>query len=570
MADSKKVVVYLVTSYFSLSALSNICFCDHVSLEQDQDFNQWKKKGWLKIDRVEPKKILKLTFALKQRNVDKLEELLLQVSDPDSPYYGKHIDVDQITKIIAPSNTTLNAVYIWLHRYEVNRCNLTRNKDFLVCHVQSSIAEKMLKGAVFYYFKHPKYSKKVIRSATRYYVTRQIAKYLDFIGGLHRFPPVSKKSGVKISASRNFASVKHVDFHVGVYPKVLRNRYNISNSDVGKHQNNSQAVAQFLEQHYHTTDLVEFMTLFVGSEFPHLTKVSKVVGPNSGLIAGVEASLDIQYIMSLGANIPTWFWSTAGRHESQEPFLEWMVAIGNMSQVPFVHSISYGDVESSLSVSYMKRINVEFMKAGLRGITILFASGDSGAGCLDGKFSPSFPASSPYITSVGGTKLDGFFEENSESATGFSGGGFSNVFKQPSYQSDNVGKYMKTSKKLPPSKYYNNTGRAYPDISAIGQFFWVVTDLIPTPGVEGTSASCPTVAGIISLLNDLRLQNKKPTMGFLNPFLYKNGNLLYDITSGCHSGCYGEGFCSSLGWDPVTGIGTPNYPAIAKAVMARN
>lgn len=65
----------------------------------------------------------------------------------------------------------------------------------------------------------------------------------------------------------------------------------------------------------------------------------------------------------------------SGRHESQEPFLQWMVLLSNMSDLPWVHTISYGDDEDSLSTAYMMRINTEFMKAGVRGLSLLFASG---------------------------------------------------------------------------------------------------------------------------------------------------------------------------------------------------
>jgi len=67
--------------------------------------------------------------------------------------------------------------------------------------------------------------------------------------------------------------------------------------------------------------------------------------------------------------------SVTGRHETQEPFLQWMLLLSNMSAVPWVHTISYGDDEDSLSDAYMNRINNEFMKTGLRGISMLFASG---------------------------------------------------------------------------------------------------------------------------------------------------------------------------------------------------
>lgn len=64
-----------------------------------------------------------------------------------------------------------------------------------------------------------------------------------------------------------------------------------------------------------------------------------------------------------------------GRHESQEPFLQWLLLLSNTSGLPWVHSVSYGDDEDSLSQAYMKRVNTEFMKAAARGISVLFASG---------------------------------------------------------------------------------------------------------------------------------------------------------------------------------------------------
>ncbi len=64
----------------------------------------------------------------------------------------------------------------------------------------------------------------------------------------------------------------------------------------------------------------------------HPTKV----GPDSG-VAGVEAELDIQYIMSVGQDVKTYFWSTPGLHEQQEPFLEWIMALSNSTAPPLVN-----------------------------------------------------------------------------------------------------------------------------------------------------------------------------------------------------------------------------------------
>ncbi|XP_074865218.1 tripeptidyl-peptidase 1 isoform X2 [Carettochelys insculpta] len=401
----------------------------------------------------------------------------------------------------------------------------------------------------------------------------------QYVGGLHRFPVERNMASGKEKMA--WHRHKREAFHLGVTPAVIRKRYNLTAGDIGVWPNNSQACAQFLEQYFHPADLAEFMQLF-GSGFGHRSRVEQVVGHQGQGKAGLEASLDVEYIMSTGANISTWVFSNAGRHESQEPFLAWLLLLSNMSSVPWVHSVSYGDDEDSLSRAYMERINVEFMKAAARGLTVLFASGDEGAGCRNvaggsHAFRPSFPASSPYVTTVGGTAFKNPFRVTWEVTDYISGGGFSNVFPMPDYQATAVKNFLHLAPKLPPSSYYNRSGRAYPDLSALSDNYWVVTNRIPLPWVSGTSASTPVVGGIVALINDHRLQNGWPPLGFLNPALYKlqekgPSDAFYDVTQGCHLSCLdeavqGQGFCAGPSWDPVTGWGTPNFPQLLRALL---
>merc|ERR1712151_577579 len=115
---------------------------------------------------------------------------------------------------------------------------------------------------------------------------------------------------------------------------------------------------------------------------------------------------------------------------------------------------------------------------------------------------------------------------------------------------------------------YNTSGRAYPDIAAQASNFYVQAG-IPEPLVSGTSCASPTAAGIFSMLNDLRLQNGKPTLGFLNPLIYQSMSAFNDIVNGSgtsgSSSC-GHGWPAKTGWDAVTGVGTPDYEKLAKAV----
>ena len=78
------------------------------------------------------------------------------------------------------------------------------------------------------------------------------------------------------------------------------------------------------------------------------------------------------------------------------------------------------------------------------------------------------------------------------------------------------------------------------------------------------------MAGIITLLNDERLSIGKGPIGFINPALYAYPEVLNDITQGYNLGCKNTeiGFQTAQGWDPVTGLGTPNYPLMRELFLA--
>ena len=305
----------------------------------------------------------------------------------------------------------------------------------------------------------------------------------------------------------------------------------------------------------------------------------KLVGPDSGN-AGVEASLDIEYISTMGGGVETEFWSFAGRapgNPQNEPFLDFVYLIGNTSDadVPKVFSTSYGEPEDTVGMSYMQRIEVEFMKMGARGITLLFASGDSGVApdggvCKKGKFAGHWPAGSPWVTGVGGS--EGGSTTSPESAWSGSAGGFSDRWARPAFQTDAVAAYLKeAASTLPAATHWNQTGtRGFPDVAAQATNFIVINGGFAEP-VAGTSCASPTFTGILSLLNDVRLSAGKATLGFVNPFFYQNAAAFNDVTTGANSagiGCGGKGFSAAKGWDPVTGLGTPNYELLAAAVAA--
>ena len=117
-----------------------------------------------------------------------------------------------------------------------------------------------------------------------------------------------------------------------------------------------------------------------------------------------------------------------------------------------------------------------FAQLGARGVSVIFASGDSGVGSvcqsIDGKnrtiFNPIFPAACPFVTSVGGTH-----NINPERAIFFSSGGFSDRFPRPLYQEAAVASYLAILgdrwKGL-----YNPAGRGFPDVAVQSRNFYTV------------------------------------------------------------------------------------------------
>jgi len=294
--------------------------------------------------------------------------------------------------------------------------------------------------------------------------------------------------------------------------------------------------------------------------------------------AETEAMLDIEQITSMGGNIETEFWGFAGKWEHGDTFFKWLGQLSNTSDadVPKVFSTSYGYDENTWSPASARRLNIEFMKAGVRGISLLVASGDNGAygSMISSKFEVRLPAASPYVTTVGGTKPGLLHPEpGSEVAWGSSGGGFSNYMPMPDYQKDAVKGYLQKKGLPSPKKGYNTSGRAIPDIAAQAVDFPLLKKHGSDPSNNhGTSAASPTVAGVISLINDLRLQHGMSTLGFLNPMLYDNGlglgKVFNDIVSGSSGGGFLKGWPAKEGWDAVTGLGTINYKKLAEVALS--
>ena len=224
-----------------------------------------------------------------------------------------------------------------------------------------------------------------------------LTDYVDFVAGISDFPsPIGLKRhyGNKVGGNSSVFG--------DVTPISIDKAYNISGYSA-TNSKNSQAVGSFLGQYFSPDDLRSFQKQYDISPKP----IAKVIGKNDPSNPGMEASLDVQYMTATGRNVDTWFISVSkDANGKQEDFMSWLLELVNNSNSPWVHSVSYGDYESTIDPDYMSRTELEFMKLGISGRSILFASGDDGTSCSlahEGRFEPMWPASSPHVTTVGGT-----------------------------------------------------------------------------------------------------------------------------------------------------------------------
>eukprot|EP01042_Synura_sphagnicola_P036374 gene36374-biopygen3654 len=209
------------------------------------------------------------------------------------------------------------------------------------------------------------------------------------------------------------------------------------------------------------------------------------------------------------------------------------------------------------------------------GVTVLVSTGDDGAAGFRYRssatsscaYDPEFPATSPYVTAVGATMgaEKGYTEVACQKDMGAlitSGGGFSTLFPAFSQQQAAIQSYFQRVS-TQPYRGFNKSGRGIPDVSLAGHSYVVVNAGKLTVN-DGTSASTPAVAGMISLINAARRAAGMSPVGWLNPALYASqGSFANDITSGnnkcTESRCCLQGFYAAPGWDPVTGFGSVDF-----------
>jgi subtilase family serine protease len=231
-----------------------------------------------------------------------------------------------------------------------------------------------------------------------------------------------------------------------------------------------------------------------------------------------------------------------------------------IAQHAAVVSISGSEGEDLFTPAQVARIHAALQQAAGRRLTVVASSGDTGVISDDGPpVQVSLPASDPLVLGAGGTALGASFftgayhgEMAWNADTSASAGGYSSLFRRPSYQ-DGVPRLGRM--------------RGVPDVAADADSFTAMTLTfaggVPYPA-QGTSAATPLWAAVIALAD----QDAGQHLGFVNPAIYALARspayhrAFHDVVTGDNSVFWPTrlftGYQTGPGWDPVTGWGSPN------------
>ncbi len=312
------------------------------------------------------------------------------------------------------------------------------------------------------------------------------------------------------------------------------------------------------------------LTLFwqgnaIAQSLNNIEKIQVVGGPLPS--PSLEATLDVEWSSGMAPGAKVRIYATT---DLQFVHIDaaYQAIINDLPSQPALHqvSLSYGLGETYESATQMNTDAQYFASLAASGVTIFVSSGDGGSspglnGWEDnsGPVQVECPANDPNVTSVGGTSLymnSSTGAVSSESAWSFGGGGNSQFFARPSWQ---------TGAGVPPGAY-----RTVPDVALVADLntggYLVFGGQVYTVG--GTSWGAPTWAGFCAMINQARANAGRPSAGLLGPKIYPlNGtNSFRHITTGSNgpNGFYNAG----PAYDRCTGLGVPSVASLIQAITA--
>jgi subtilase family serine protease len=554
---------------------------------------------WVNTRKVLPDERVKFTLYVGNSNVEQLESLYKSVGNPYDKMYGKFLDFSTINKIINPLNDTYPDIVKANEFYDFS-CKFYG--DSFRCEGSVETVENVWKVKLFEYKNR---NVKIVRSNVDYTIPPEYSR-VKFVDGLstHLFPLKNHKVKPKTTQVK-LGDFGHFNKYNGVIPderyfgRETRDLlYNISY----KPSHNLSVVAwEFMEGGF-VQDFMETSEKYNGVS---LREVTDIIGTNQP--DDVETDLDLEMMLNYDG-VMVYYGETDGW--LLEGYYD-MLDLALVHKLPDVISMSYGWSEydqcsvtscnNVTSEEYVKQVNLNFLKLGLMGYTLVVSSGDAGSKgrtdetCQTDRLNPDFPGSSPYVVSVGAT-----FSVFSNNSVNFSsplceqygcvsgkltvpvsfdyvqwtsGGNFDGYVNATDWELQATTEYLNSGVYLPNSSW-NFYGHGVPTVTMNGHNCPVygANGQSDFSGIDGTSCSAPMFAGFLAYINDFQLSNGRNKVGPAQQLLYL---LAYSYPESFMASSHGYTYCTEFDcctvndgfqtppkkttWNPVYGLGQPNF-----------
>ncbi len=542
----KYLLLLLVTLSLHANAAASVRLSGHVPSKAIQDA--------VFLNRLEGSANVPVTFILPLRNQQELAELLERIYDPaDQEHFGKYLTTAEFIERFAPTQEDYNKVMVYAKNRGLRINNTHPNRTLLnVSGAAKSIESafnlqlnqyESMNGQKFYAPNNePEVPAAIASVITGIVGLDNHAKWRPF----HLEREVEAQSNV---ASSSFPSGPNGGFS----PSDIVRAYNLSGiSANGSNQN----IALFELAGYQTSDINAYTNHF-GLPAAKLTNIIVDGGSSDGNNA--EVALDIELALALAPASQIYVYE--GPNNGQGILDTYnRIATDNIAKQV---STSWGLGEDLTSTRHLNAENAIFQQMAAQGQTIYAASGDSGAfddyrNNRSKALVVDDPAGQPFVVGVGGTHLTvnsatGAYQMesvwNNGLGNGAGGGGVSNFWPIPSWQTKVSTVFSKTHRNVPDVALDSDPRTGY---SIFFNGRWTI--------FGGTSCAAPLWAAFTACVNQALAAAQKPVLGFANPVLYAiaNGTAFgmdfHDVTTG-NNLFYnaGRGYDNATGWGSLNG-----------------
>jgi subtilase family serine protease len=502
---------------------------------------------------TDPGRVIDISVLLAGQNQAALAETLAAIDDPNSPSYLHYLTPAEYAQRFGATAAVEASVDTVLHGAGLSVTGISANH--LTQHARGTVGQI---ESLFHVRLHD------YRGADGepYYKPDSPPRIPAPLGGL--ITGVLGLDSMRLPIPRSALGFPRAQAQAGsgMTPQDLAAAYNLTSVHQAGLNGSGQAIVLAEIDHFKQSDVNAYDQAYGISASP----VTVVPVDGGSTSTSPEPVLDIEVIHAIAPKTHIIAYEVSSSSSSMQSIANMFAQIVTDNRAP-VLSISLGTCEPSADRSWFTSLDRTFQQAAAQGMSVLSASGDNGAyDCGDQHLAVDSPTSDPYVTSVGGTSLflngNGSYNfeagwEGPLSAVG-GGGGVSQVFARPSWQTGTG--VLNT---------YSNGARQVPDVSANADILTGYRISYSGAGgcshgdcwqvIGGTSGAAPLWAALIVLANQARAANKKGSIGFLNPTLYK-------VASGSagaspfHDVVYGGNlyYPATPGWDYSTGLGTPD------------